>query len=65
MGVAAGLFRVARVLYLIYTELQIFRGEHRMLMDDLWERHPDKKDDFYIAMGQEQRRKAFFYTGRR
>lgn len=63
-GALAAIYRVgapiAKVVWNVYEDFKLQRAEHRMLMDDLWERHPEKKDDFYIAVGESRTLRSYF-----
>lgn len=58
IALAYGLYRVAKPIYLLYDAVRVVVAEHRMLMQDLWARHPEKRDDFYTAVSESRVVKA-------
>lgn len=45
-AVAASVFKVAQVLLKYYDAWQVHMAEHRMVVEDLWERRPELRETF-------------------
>lgn len=49
-GCGFALWRLAKELHRIYQLIYAFLMEHRMVTADLWERRPDKEEEYKIML---------------